>query len=81
MALKKRQQLILTALIELGGRATTRQIAQKLKLNVNGVSQSLGAMNEDVSYLGGDGRGGEVTWGLRKKIKPRQHGRYGIWGI
>jgi hypothetical protein len=39
---------------------------------VNGVSQSLGAMYEDVYYLGGDGRGGEIMWILRKKQKERQ---------
>src|SRR3989338_75711 len=41
-ALKKRQRLILKALLNLGGTATTRQIAQKTSLNTNGVSQSLG---------------------------------------
>lgn len=62
MALKKRQKIILAALTELGGEATTRQIAEKVNLHVNGVSQSLGAMFEYVECL--DGRGGETKWRL-----------------
>ena len=61
MALKKRQKLILVALAELGGEATTRQIAKKVNLNVNGVSQSLGAIRQ-VECLGG--RDGETRWKL-----------------
>jgi hypothetical protein len=60
MLLKKRQKEILKALEELGGEATTRQIAAKTNLNVNGVSQSLGAMKEHVSCLGG--KAGETRW-------------------
>lgn len=71
MALKKRQKLILAALEELGGEATTRQIAEKVNLNVNGVSQSLGAMT--AQYTGAtnyyvvecDGYGGETVWRLK----------------
>ncbi|MBI2047896.1 MAG: hypothetical protein HYT27_02040 [Parcubacteria group bacterium] len=62
MALKKRQKLILAALAELGGEATTRQIAEKVNLHVNGVSQSLDAMYEHVKCLGG--RAGETSWKL-----------------
>ena len=62
MALKKRQRLILLALAELGGEATTRQIAEKVNLHVNGVSQSLGAMIEYVECL--SGRAGETKWRL-----------------
>lgn len=62
MALKKRQKLILSALAELGGKATTRQIAEKVNLHVNGVSQSLGVMIEHVECLGG--RAGETRWKL-----------------
>lgn len=65
MALKKRQELILQALAELGGEATTRQIAEKVNLHVNGVSQSLGVLyDEGVECLGG--RGGETKWKLHK---------------
>ncbi|MBI3020192.1 MAG: hypothetical protein HYY60_02605 [Parcubacteria group bacterium] len=62
---KKRQKDILTALAELGGEATTRQIAEKTGLNVNGVSQSLGAysMRDHVECLGG--KGGECRWKLK----------------
>lgn len=64
MALKKRQKTILSALTELGGEATTREIAIKSNLHVNGVSQSLGAMSEYVECLGG--RAGETKWRLVK---------------
>ena len=60
MALKKRQKMILQALGDLGGEATTRQIAGKVNLNVNGVSQSLGAMYPLVACL--EGKGGETRW-------------------
>lgn len=63
MALKKRQKLILAALGELGGEATTREIAEKANLNVNGVSQSLGAMYELVECL--DLRAGDTRWKLK----------------
>ena len=65
--MKKRQKDILAALKELGGTdgtATTRQIAEKTDLHVNGVSQSLGAIYKHVECLGG--RGGETRWKLRK---------------
>ena len=62
MALKKRQKIILAKLVELGGEATTRQIADKVNLHVNGVSQSLGAMTKNVVCLGG--RGGKTKWRL-----------------
>lgn len=64
MALKKRQKIILAALEKLGGEATTRQIAEKVNLHVNGVSQSLSALykHEHVIYLGG--RNGEIRWKL-----------------
>ena len=63
MALKKRQKIILAALKELGGETTTRQIAEKAGLNVNGVSQSLGAMYQYIECLGG--RGGETMWKIK----------------
>lgn len=65
MALKKRQKYILSALEELGGEATTRQIAEKTGFHVNGVSQSLSALNKCVARLGGSG--GEIKWKLREK--------------
>lgn len=62
MALKKRQKLILAALVKLGGEATTRQIAERVSLNVNGVSQSLGAISQVICL---DGRGGETKWKIK----------------
>lgn len=64
MALKKRQKLILKALADLGFEATTRQIAVKTGLHVNGVSQSLGALSRYVECLGG--KGGEIRWSRRR---------------
>lgn len=60
MTLKKRQRKILETLIALGGRATTREIAAKAGLDVNGVSQSLGAMKEHVHSRGG--KAGDRLW-------------------
>jgi hypothetical protein len=62
LPLKKRQKDILRALKDLGGMATTRQIAEKTGLNVNGVSQSLGALDRYVCHLGG--KAGERKWKL-----------------
>ena len=66
MPLKKRQKIILAALRDLGGEATTREIAQKTGLNVNGVAQSLGAL-EQVNCLGG--RAGECKWRLKSSVE------------
>ena len=67
--LKKRQKEILRALYELGGEATTKAIAETAGMNVNGVSQSLGALSETyVRYL--DGEGGVTTWRL---VRPHAY--------
>ena len=60
--LKKRQKDILSALAGFPeGTATTRQIAGIVKLHVNGVSQSLGALEGTyVKLLGG--KAGETRW-------------------
>lgn len=59
--LKKRQKEIIRALIELGGEATTRQVAEKTGFNVNGVAQTLSALPlQELECLGG--KGGEVKW-------------------
>lgn len=64
--LKKRQRLALQALAELGGEATTRLITIQLGpfYSVNGVSQTLGCLHDDVSDIGG--RGGERKWRLKE---------------
>jgi len=74
MAPRKRQRLILIALIELGERATTKQIAKRAGLNVNGVSQNLGVMDKYVERLGG--RGSKTTWRLKVNVPyaPILHG-------
>lgn len=61
---KPRQRDILLTLHELGGTATTRQIAAKLGLHVNGVSQSLSAL-DCVEHLGG--HAGDRLWRLKMK--------------
>jgi signal recognition particle receptor subunit beta len=64
MPLKRRQKIILAALEELGGEATTKQIAEKVSLHTNGVAQSLSAMSPKyVKCLGG--RAGATKWQLR----------------
>lgn len=60
MALNKRRKLFLQTLESLGGEATTWQIAIATKLNVRGVSQTLGAMPESIKLLGG--RAGAKRW-------------------
>lgn len=60
---KKRQRDILLALYHLGGTASTRQIAERLGLHVNGVAQSLGAL-DCVEDLGG--RAGDRQWRLKQ---------------
>lgn len=63
--LKKRQKLILATLGDLGGVATSRQIAEKTNLHVNGVAQTLGALSDRyVRCIGG--RAGETKWELKK---------------
>jgi hypothetical protein len=62
MSTQKRKKTILEALRNLGGQATTREIAIATNLNVNGVSQTLGSMSEQVTCLGG--RGGDTKWKL-----------------
>ncbi len=63
MALKKRQKMILQALKDLGGKATIWEIAEKVNWNVNGVAQSLNAMDQ---YVGLVSRDGVVKWELKE---------------
>ena len=59
---KKRKKLIEVALRELGGQATTKQIAERVGLNTNGVSQTLGYMpNVKMVYRG---KGSLAEWEL-----------------
>jgi len=61
----KRQKMILEALWYLGAmhhEVTTRQVAEQVGLNVNGVAQTLGVMSS-VVCLGG--QGGETKWKLK----------------
>jgi hypothetical protein len=53
-----RQQTIFQALVELGGKATAREIARRTGLNANGVSQTLSQSDffkRRTQYLRGDG--------------------------
>jgi hypothetical protein len=61
--MKARQKEILKALRELGGVATTRAIAERTGFNVNGVSQTLGALPGYVVFL--DGKKGSARWQLK----------------
>lgn len=63
--MNKRHSSIIEALRQLGGRATVRQIAEKLKLHVNGVSQSLNALSADHVRDTHQGKGGERVYELR----------------
>ena len=69
--LKRRQREILATLTHLGGVASTRQIAERLTLSVNGVSQSLGALEgRYVTSLGG--HAGDIAWKLLPGRKARR---------
>ena len=57
--LKKRQRIIVATLRSFGGTATTRQVAEKLGLSVNGVAQSLWAI-KCVQLL--ESRKGDSLW-------------------
>lgn len=59
---KKRKKLIEESLRKLGGKATTKQIAETANLNANGVSQTLGCMpNVRMIY---QGKGALAEWEL-----------------
>lgn len=62
-ALKPRQRRILESLDQLGGQANTKQIAEKVGLSTNGVSQSLGALAPIyVTMVGSEGQ--QPVWKL-----------------
>ncbi|MDP3935012.1 MAG: hypothetical protein Q8Q46_02250 [Candidatus Giovannonibacteria bacterium] len=65
---KKRRQIILNAIRELGGKASTRQIAIATGFDANGVSQSLGAMSGRGLVSMGDYKMGNTEWMLVKII-------------
>lgn len=65
MGIKRRQRTILQALEDLGGRATTLEIAKRIRFSPNGVSQSLSVLYGQVSVVGG--KGGKTMWQLRNK--------------
>ena len=59
--LKKRQRLILLALKAMpGGLGTTREIAEKMNLHINGVARTLGVLHRYVGRL--NGRSGDILW-------------------
>lgn len=65
--MKPRQRRILQALIDLGGRATQKEIAQKTGLSVNGVSQSLGAMQVQEHVVLVERTRKEATWAVKTR--------------
>lgn len=62
------QQLILQTIINSGGKATTREVANKINRSVNGVSQGFGSLNgrEIVTHVGG--KDGDTQWQVNAKI-------------
>jgi len=63
--MKPRQRRILQALIDLGGRATQKEIAQKTGMSVNGVSQSLGALQAQGHVALVEWTKKEATWAMK----------------
>lgn len=55
--MKKRHRIIVQAIRDLGGQATLKQISKKTGLHVNGLSQSMGSISQQVEleFLGGKG--------------------------
>ena len=55
--MKKRHKIIIQALRDLGGQATLKEISDKVSLSVNGLSQSMYSISQQVKleYLGGKG--------------------------
>jgi predicted transcriptional regulator len=66
---KRRQKEILSALKVLGGEASARDIAERLDLSVNGVSQSLGALSVGgyIESIHDSGRTGDLRWRTRRE--------------
>lgn len=62
--LRKRQRLILEVIKQRGGTATARELAACTKRSIDGVTQSLAALDIHgyVQYLGGVG--GDQSWRL-----------------
>ena len=61
---KKQQRTVLRALRDLGGVATSKEIANRTGVNIKGVSLTLGALGKQVKFLGG--QKGNVEWKLLK---------------
>ncbi|MDO8231649.1 MAG: hypothetical protein Q7T37_00375 [bacterium] len=55
----RRHEKVFEALFNLGGEATTQQISKETGMNINGLSQTLGALAH-IKCLGG--KGGECRW-------------------
>ena len=69
--IKPRQRRILQALKDLGGKATQREIAQKTDMSVNGVSQSLGALQGQGFVVLLEWSRKEATWAIRTDVDQR----------
>lgn len=71
--LGKSQRDVVRALRKLGGEASTRQLAEVLGRNVNGVSQTLGAysLRETVAIVPDGSRGGDTRWLLIARKVPQ----------
>lgn len=73
-SLNRRHQDIVATIGRLGGTATVRQIAELLELNVNGVSQSLGAPAlRDYVEDTKTGKAGDRVWRLKKGAVVQIH--------
>jgi hypothetical protein len=59
-----RKKLLLSVLSELGGEATTREIAEKAKLDVELVATILATTYMRITCLGDKEKKGEVRWKL-----------------
>jgi len=56
--MKKRHKIIIEAFRHLGGEATLEELARKTGFHVNGLSQSMPAVEKyvNIEFIGGEGR-------------------------
>ncbi len=78
--MKPRHRKIVQALLDLGGTATTREIAKQAGLNTNGVSQSMGWI-EGVKEVGMY-EGADTRWHYdQPTVLPEQNAQLTLGGI
>ncbi len=68
---ESRKETIRATLAALGDEATTREIAVRCGMNVNGVSQTLGTMSDEIECVQRYGRAGIKVWRFKRPSAKR----------